>query len=351
MLVKLLRDDGAVVYLNGEELFRSNMKAGTIRSTSYAEKRNSSKNSKIYFRYFIELPNFKPGKNVFAVEVHRGSRSDKDLSFNFEATVLDGAGVPVPIDRTSTITVRAKSDNIWSAPSTASITISPSASLKVTELMYNPADGKTFEFIELKNTAGFPINLAGITLSGVNFAFEEGTLAPWESGLLIPNDDPDAFIAKYPNAPILGTYGGSLSNSGEELQLIDPDGQVIYSVNYSDETPWPNEASGHGSSLELATNLGNERDPANWRASLVPGGTPGDILFLSTKLSLTGGRMAIRFLALPGNTYSLHTSNDIGSGKWRKLEVNEFVTEMKVVEFVVSPHDGEGQQFYRVSTP
>ena len=351
LLVRLLRDDGAVVYLNGEELFRSNMKAGTIRSTSYAEKRNSSKNSKIYFRYFIELPNFKPGKNVFAVEVHRGSRSDKDLSFNFEATVLDGAGVPVPIDRTSTITVRAKSDNIWSASSMASITISPSASLKVTELMYNPADGKTFEFIELKNTAGFPINLAGITLSGVNFAFEEGTLAPWESGLLIPNDDPDAFIAKYPNAPILGTYGGSLSNSGEELQLIDPDGQVIYSVNYSDETPWPNEASGHGSSLELATNLGNERDPANWRASLVPGGTPGDILFLSTKLSLTGGRMAIRFLALPGNTYSLHTSNDLGSGKWRKLEVNEFVTEMKVVEFVVSPHDGEGQQFYRVSTP
>ena len=28
MLVKLLRDDGAVVYLNGEELFRSNMPGG-----------------------------------------------------------------------------------------------------------------------------------------------------------------------------------------------------------------------------------------------------------------------------------------------------------------------------------
>ena len=83
----------------------------------------------------------------------------------------------------------------------------------------------------------------------------------------------------------------------------------------------------------------------------MPGGTPGDILFLSTELSLTGGRLAIRFLALPGNTYSLHTSDDLGSGKWRKLEVNEFVTETKVVEFVVSPDDGEGQQFYRVSTP
>ena len=351
LLIRLLRDDGAIVYLNGEELFRSNMKIGTVRSSSYAEKRNSSKNSRIYFPYFIELPNFKPGKNIFAVEVHRGSRSDKDLSFNFEATVLDAAGVPVVIDKTSTITVRAKSDNIWSAPSTASIVISPSAALKITELMYNPADGKTFEFIELKNTSGTTLDLTGVSLSGVRFTFDEGALAPWESGLLIPNDDPAAFLLKYPNAPVLGTYGGSLSNSGEELRLIDPDGQVIYSVNYSDETPWPNEASGNGSSLELATNLGNERDPANWRASLVPGGTPGDILFLSTELSLTGGRLAIRFLALPGNTYSLHTSDDLGSGKWRKLEVNEFVTETKVVEFVVSPDDGEGQQFYRVSTP
>ena len=351
LLIRLLRDDGAIVYLNGEELFRSNMKIGTVRSSSYAEKRNSSKNSRIYFPYFIELPNFKPGKNIFAVEVHRGSRSDKDLSFNFEATVLDAAGVPVVIDKTSTITVRAKSDNIWSAPSTASIVISPSAALKITELMYNPPDGKTFEFIELKNTSGTTLDLTGVSLSGVRFTFDEQTLAPWESGLLIPNDDPAAFLLKYPTAPVLGTYGGSLSNSGEELRLIDPDGQVIYSVNYSDETPWPNEASGNGSSLELATNLGNERDPANWRASLVPGGTPGDILFLSTELSLTGGRLAIRFLALPGNTYSLHTSDDLGSGKWRKLEVNEFVTETKVVEFVVSPDDGEGQQFYRVSTP
>jgi hypothetical protein len=132
--------------------------------------------------------------------------------------------------------------------------------------------------------------------------------------------------------------------------LIDRDGQVIYEVNYSDTSPWPSEADGLGSSLELLSHLGNEQDPANWRASLVLGGTPGDILF--TEIIRTGdGRVAIRFLALPGNSYSLHTSDDLGSGKWRKLEANEFVTETKVVEFIVSPKDGDGQQFYRVSNP
>jgi len=357
LLIRLLRDDGAIVYLNGEELFRSNMKIGTVRSSSYAEKRNSSKNSRIYFPYFIELPNFKPGKNIFAVEVHRGSRSDKDLSFNFEATVLDAAGVPVVIDKTSTITVRAKSDNIWSAPSTASIVISPSAALKITELMYNPADGKTFEFIELKNTSGTTLDLTGVSLSGVRFTFDEQTLAPWESGLLIPNDDPAAFLLKYPNAPVLGTYGGSLSNSGEELRLLDPDGQIVYTVNYSTESPWPNAADGSGSSLELVSGSASERDPANWRASLVPGGTPGDVIFaeiilLRTPVSDTHrARVAIRFEALPGNSYSLHATDDIGSGTWEKLETNEFVTEPKVVEFIVSPKAGVGYRFYRVSTP
>ena len=66
-------------------------------------------------------------------------------------------------------------------------------------------------------------------------------------------------------------------------------------------------------------------------------------------ISLTGGRMAIRFQAHPGNTYSLHTCDDLASGKWIKLEANEFVTKVKAVEFVVSPDNGEGQRFYRVS--
>jgi len=66
-------------------------------------------------------------------------------------------------------------------------------------------------------------------------------------------------------------------------------------------------------------------------------------------ISLTGGRMAIRFQAHPGNTYSLHASDDLASGKWIKLDANEFVPKMKIVEFVVSPDDGQGQRFYRVS--
>jgi hypothetical protein len=55
------------------------------------------------------------------------------------------------------------------------------------------------------------------------------------------------------------------------------------------------------------------------------------------------------FLAIPGNTYSLHATDNLGNGFWTKLENNEFVTEQKVVEFLVWPE--AGHQFYRVSNP
>jgi len=280
---------------------------------------------------------------------YSGSVSASAKSYDKE----QGLSILRSTEESTRINVKARSLNggTWSALTGATFMAGDeSPPIRFSEIMYNPQGGNAFEFIELKNVSGAPLDLAGASFSGVRFTFDEGTLAPWESGVLIPNDAPAAFIAKYPDAPILGTYGGSLSNSGEELRLLDPDGQIVFSVNYSADSPWPSEADGVGSSLELVSQLASERDPANWRASLVPGGTPGDILFLSTELSLTGGRMAIRFLALPGNTYSLHTSDDLASGKWRKLEANEFVTRMKVVEFVVSPDDGEGQQFYRVSS-
>ncbi len=261
---------------------------------------------------------------------------------------MDAAGIPIPIEKSSTITVRAKSGTKWSAPAIASVTISETAALQITELMYNPVEGKAMEYIELKNASGVPVTLAGVSFTGVNFTFSDGVLEPWQSAVIISNDDPVAFAQKYPNAKILGTFGGALSNGGEEVSLLDPDGQRISSIRYGSQTPWPEEADGLGSSLERISLFNPEQDPANWRASLVPGGTPGDVLL--TEINRTGdGRISVKFLALPGNSYSLHATDDLGNGQWEKLENNAFVTEQKVVEFLIWPD--ARHQFYRVASP
>ena len=68
--------------------------------------------------------------------------------------LADAAGIRIPIEKSSIVTVRAKSGTKWSAPAFASVTISDTAALQITELMYNPVEGKAMEYIELKNASG-----------------------------------------------------------------------------------------------------------------------------------------------------------------------------------------------------
>lgn len=77
----LLRDDGAVVYLNGNEVFRStNMPLGAISYNTFANA--TGENS-------IDTPtlsatNIFSGTNLAAVEIHQQALTSSDLSFDFE---------------------------------------------------------------------------------------------------------------------------------------------------------------------------------------------------------------------------------------------------------------------------
>ena len=79
--LSIKRDDGAVVYINGTERFRTNMPTGTISyttkaSTDAADDGNTAQN--------ITLPagTLITGTNVIAVEVHQRAANSSDLSFD-----------------------------------------------------------------------------------------------------------------------------------------------------------------------------------------------------------------------------------------------------------------------------
>jgi hypothetical protein len=83
-LLRLLRDDGAVVYLNGTEIFRSNMPSGEITSTTLAELALGEPEEAAYVSTFFTENHLKEGRNVLAVEVHQSSIDSSDLGFNLE---------------------------------------------------------------------------------------------------------------------------------------------------------------------------------------------------------------------------------------------------------------------------
>ncbi len=78
----LKRDDGAVVYLNGVEVYRSNMPDGTISDTTLAYAAISGGAENAFIPVFMSTAGLVNGTNLIAVEVHQAAVTSSDLSFD-----------------------------------------------------------------------------------------------------------------------------------------------------------------------------------------------------------------------------------------------------------------------------
>ncbi len=75
----ILRDDGAVVYINGSEAFRTSMPDGDITYTTLA---NDAGSETTYYEYNIDPALLVDGSNTVAVEVHQSGATSSDTSFD-----------------------------------------------------------------------------------------------------------------------------------------------------------------------------------------------------------------------------------------------------------------------------
>jgi len=164
--------------------------------------------------------------------------------------------------------------------------------LRITELMFNPSDASSndstnnddYEFIELKNIGDENLYLTFVSfVDGITFDFSDSSvtnLGPGDFVLVVANEA--AFKSRYGiNLPIAGEYTGKLSNTGENISLIDFWNGTIAEFEYNDGRGWPLHSDGGGHSL-VALNSALLREPedslnygGNWRASTYIGGSPG----------------------------------------------------------------------------
>ncbi len=123
------------------------------------------------------------------------------------------------------------------------------AELVISELHYNPAEGSSYEFIELYNQYNKEKSLEGYYFSeGVEFVFPEGSaIAPGE--YVIVALDATSFASS--GVQVFQWTSGGLDNDGEGVELRDADGVVVDYVRYNDSLPWPESADGLGFSLQL----------------------------------------------------------------------------------------------------
>lgn len=86
--VSLRRDDGGIVYINGVEVFRSNMPSGTnITASTLASSAASDDGNTWYSTNFSSSLLIK-GTNLCAVEIHQSSTTSSDVTFVLELTAM-----------------------------------------------------------------------------------------------------------------------------------------------------------------------------------------------------------------------------------------------------------------------
>ncbi|MBL9135184.1 MAG: lamin tail domain-containing protein [Verrucomicrobiales bacterium] len=305
LIVRLVRDDGAVVYLNGRELWRVNMPEGVITPTTRALVGIGGADESTFFETQVSpsIAGLRASRNVLAVEIHQQTPESSDISFDLEL-VGESPGTPagsgIPIHVPTMVRARSFSGGDWSAIVEGvyrpeGFPEATPENLVVSEVHYHPReDAVEAEFVELWNSSDQGIEISGVKLGGA-VAYEFPSPSVLEPGeRCVVAKDLAAFDGLYldPASPYyrtnvvrFGPWTGALANSGETLEVRDRAGNPLFAVTYSDRGGWPSRADGDGSSLELAVPppssvIGGARsawlsDPSHWRASDRVHGSPG----------------------------------------------------------------------------
>ncbi len=300
--LRMFYDDGFIAYLNGQEIARV---AAPDPATFGSTATGSRSDIAVLLPQVFELPEFlnqlKAGDNVLAIQALNLEASDPDLLISPQLV----AYLPDSSFRLSTsaqVKARSVVEGRQSPLTVANFSLAQPASrdnLRISEIHYHPSgsteaealagfnDGDDFEFIELLNVGSQRIDLrevafqqseVGGELQGVRFEFLAGAIPELDPGQrVLVVEDQVAFEFRYgQNLPVAGQWVGRLGNASEMVTLVAGQ-QVIHQFAYRDK--WHPTTDGDGRSLEridpIEPDLERWAMADAWRASSIPGGTPG----------------------------------------------------------------------------
>lgn len=286
--VRIMRDDGAVVYLNGQEQFRVNMPTGTINYSTYATTAVWGDDETSYFDVPIDLSDLVDGTNSLAVEIHQESPASSDLIFDLE--LLAQVSDDLVVEEVSIV----PSSTSWA---TAKFSPNAESDIVISEIFYRPTTAQGTdegEFIELYNKGTGTVDLSAWTFShGIEFTFPQNSTLNANGALLIVKNASNFSGAQ---VSVYQWSSGFLSNIGEAIGLVNSQGALMDKINFGIAAPWP--ASTAGYSIELGDVKSDNSNPASWSSSANLGGSPG----YSNSIGKYSKLKINEFVALPGNT-------------------------------------------------
>jgi hypothetical protein len=321
--LKVRYDDGFVAYLNGVEIGRALFSGEpTWNSVAYSTHADFEATTFEEFNITAYAGLLCQGQNLLAIQAMNSPVGSSDFLLSVELVagmspasndngLSDAVRMytgPFTIAESAQVKARvlvaSNSYSPWSGLAQTVFDVGPAAqSIRINEIMYNPASSDGAEYVELLNTANSAITLYD-AIRGVPWRFTDNpenpsidlpfpiespvTLAPGECLLLVKDLDALQTVYDVPaGVQILEWGDGKLANGGETLQISRPgdegfDGKRLWipadHVTYSDGShpeafaagvdPWPAQADGKGMSLTRIDPQADGNNPANWKAAV-----------------------------------------------------------------------------------
>lgn len=120
--IRIRRDDGAVVYLNGSEVLRTGMPTGDVTAATRA--RYTQEDGAVWISAELPATVVAPGGNTVAVEVHQAAPDSSDVFFDMQILGLveaPAAAQPVPAGATRVLAAGDIGECGGAAPETAEL--------------------------------------------------------------------------------------------------------------------------------------------------------------------------------------------------------------------------------------
>jgi hypothetical protein len=225
-------DDGVVVYLNGEEIYRNNLPSGLISYNTLASA--GIPNESAYFPFTIPKGKIKPGQNIISAEVHQNSTGSSDISFNFDLRAFkSGAETEYTINEAEFSEI-ANSNVLVQAyfePVTAKDGIIINE-FSASNDSYEDPFGQKDDWIELYNNGSEAVDLSGFYITdNLNNKTKHKILAGKNTEAIVA---PGEYKILWADEQI--TQGSmhlnfKLSASGESIGLYQPVGSEILKMD------------------------------------------------------------------------------------------------------------------------
>ena len=323
----LVRDDGAVVYLNGKEILRSNMPQGNIRHDTFAPLTVGGAEESAFQPFTVDPVLLVEGKNVIAVEVHQTSRTSSDISFDFELRGKDSGDNQPP-------TVLPFNDLTFAWPSLIKLEVnvsddalpSPPGQLAMRwKLKSGPG---TVTLIDDKRGAAAPMRI--------------GNLRRHRGATTASFSEPGTYV-------LIFIANDGQAQTTEEL-VIHAEGDSFADWQHAHFT-----AAELGQALVSGADADPDNDDMRNHAEYIAGTRPKDsrsrLHIGSTELDATGGRLTIHFQTAPQRRYRLLRSGSV-LGPWEPAGERPAPPNGGPAAFVVPLGQAPGQaQFFRLEIP